>query len=82
MRRVLLPLIVALVALGALAPAAFAHAVLELTIPKADSAVQTAPPAVFSAFCDSRLGGDWGYAFGTLSARTDFDAILTRAQPR
>ena len=43
---------------------------------------QTAPPAVFSAFCDSRLGGDWGYAFGTLSARTDFDAILTRAQPR
>ena len=42
---------------------------------------QTAPSAVFSAFCDSRLGGDWGYAFGTLGARTDFDTILQRAQP-
>jgi putative acyl-CoA dehydrogenase len=43
---------------------------------------QTAPPAVFSAFCDSRLGGDWGQAFGTLSSRTDFDAILQRALPQ
>jgi putative acyl-CoA dehydrogenase len=42
---------------------------------------QTAPSAVFSAFCDSRLGGDWGHAFGTLGARTDFDTILQRAQP-
>jgi putative acyl-CoA dehydrogenase len=42
---------------------------------------QTAPPAVFAAFCDSRLGGDWGQAFGMLSARTDFDAILARALP-
>ncbi|HEX2547719.1 MAG TPA: isovaleryl-CoA dehydrogenase, partial [Ramlibacter sp.] len=32
---------------------------------------QTAPAAVFSAFCASRLGGDWGHAFGTLSERTD-----------
>jgi putative acyl-CoA dehydrogenase len=37
---------------------------------------------VFSAFCDSRLGGDWGYAFGTLPARTDFDHILQRAFPQ
>jgi len=43
---------------------------------------QTAPPAVFAAFCDSRLGGNWGHAFGTLAAGTDFDAIIARAQPR
>jgi putative acyl-CoA dehydrogenase len=43
---------------------------------------QTAPSAVFSAFCDSRLGGDWGHAFGTLAGKTDFDAIIGRAMPR
>jgi putative acyl-CoA dehydrogenase len=43
---------------------------------------QSAPAAVFDAFCASRLGGDWGYAFGTLSARTDFDTILQRALPQ
>jgi len=43
---------------------------------------QSAPDAVFDAFCASRLGGDWGYTFGTLPARTDFDTILQRAQPR
>ncbi len=42
---------------------------------------QTAPTAVFTAFCNSRLGGDWGQAFGTLGAGTDFDAILQRAMP-
>jgi putative acyl-CoA dehydrogenase len=42
---------------------------------------QTAPDAVFAAFCESRLAGDWGQAFGTLAARTDFDAILQRALP-
>ena len=42
---------------------------------------QTAPAAVFSAFCDSRLDGQWGWSFGSLSARTDFDAIIARAQP-
>jgi putative acyl-CoA dehydrogenase len=40
---------------------------------------QTAPAAVFSAFCDSRIAGNWGHAFGTLAATTDFDAILDRA---
>jgi putative acyl-CoA dehydrogenase len=44
--------------------------------------VQAAPPAIFSAFCDSRLGGNWGQAFGTLAAGHDFDAIIERAQPR
>jgi len=43
---------------------------------------QTAPAPVFAAFCESRLGGDWGQTFGTLPARTDFDAILQRALPR
>ncbi len=43
---------------------------------------QSAPGAVFAAFCDSRLAGNWGQAFGTLGANTDFDAIITRALPR
>jgi len=42
---------------------------------------QTAPPAVFGAFCESRLGGHWGYSFGSLGAGVDFDAIVQRAQP-
>jgi putative acyl-CoA dehydrogenase len=42
---------------------------------------QTAPAAVSAAFCASRLAGDWGYAFGTLCGRTDFDTILQRALP-
>jgi putative acyl-CoA dehydrogenase len=42
---------------------------------------QSAPQAVFAAFCDSRLAGDWGQTFGTLPARTPFDAILQRALP-
>ncbi|SMH36007.1 isovaleryl-CoA dehydrogenase [Azospirillum agricola] len=40
-----------------------------------------APPAVAGAFCASRLGGDWGHAFGTLPPDTDLDAILERAAP-
>jgi putative acyl-CoA dehydrogenase len=43
---------------------------------------QTAPAAVVDAFCASRLGGDWGHAFGTLSTRADFDAIIARAMPQ
>jgi putative acyl-CoA dehydrogenase len=43
---------------------------------------QTAPSAVFHAFCDSRLGGHWGYSFGSLSSGTDVDAIIQRALPR
>lgn len=42
---------------------------------------QTAPPAVFASFCASRLGGNWGHAFGTLGSDTDFDTILQRAMP-
>ena len=43
---------------------------------------QTAPLPVFAAFCDSRLGGNWGHAFGTLGAQTDFDSLIHRAMPR
>jgi putative acyl-CoA dehydrogenase len=43
---------------------------------------QTAPGAVFSAFCDSRLGGNWGHTFGTLGRGVDFDAIIQRALPQ
>ena len=39
-------------------------------------------PAVADAFCASRLEGDWGRAFGTLSNKTDFTAILERALPK
>ena len=42
---------------------------------------RSAPGAVFSAFCDSRLGGDWGFTFGTLGAGVDFPALLDRALP-
>ena len=42
---------------------------------------QHAPDFVFEAFCRSRLGGDWGQAFGTLGAATAFDAIISRAMP-
>ncbi|MPY34729.1 DNA alkylation response protein [Streptomyces adustus] len=43
--------------------------------------VRYAPPAVADAFCATRLGGDWGYAFGTLPDAADLDAILERALP-
>ncbi|MGA8516131.1 MAG: acyl-CoA dehydrogenase family protein [Burkholderiaceae bacterium] len=43
--------------------------------------VQSAPSAVYAAFCDSRLGGHWGQTFGTMGGGTDFDAILRRAMP-
>jgi putative acyl-CoA dehydrogenase len=42
---------------------------------------QTAPDGVFAAFCDSRIAGNWGQAFGTLGGGIDFDAIIARAMP-
>src|SRR5207237_7181423 len=38
-------------------------------------------PAVADAFCATRLGGDHGYAFGTLPAGADLSAILARTCP-
>jgi putative acyl-CoA dehydrogenase len=39
-------------------------------------------PAVADAFCASRLGGDWGHAFGTLPTGVDTRAIVERATPK
>jgi putative acyl-CoA dehydrogenase len=43
--------------------------------------LQHAPAPVSSAFCASRIAGQWGRTFGTLSTGTDFDAIIGRAMP-
>lgn len=40
-----------------------------------------APPAVSDAFIASRVGGDWGHAFGTLPGSLDLRAIAERARP-
>ena len=42
--------------------------------------VQRAPAEIADAFCRSRLGGEWGRTFGTLSPGTDFGRILERAR--
>ncbi|MEU9213037.1 acyl-CoA dehydrogenase family protein [Streptomyces sp. NPDC048415] len=43
--------------------------------------VQYAPPEVADAFCASRLGGDWGSAFGTLPHSLDLATVVERARP-
>ncbi|MFD7402175.1 acyl-CoA dehydrogenase family protein [Streptomyces sp. NPDC059866] len=43
--------------------------------------VRYAPPEVADAFCASRLGGDWGSAFGTLPHTLDLRSVVARAQP-
>ncbi|WP_228984208.1 acyl-CoA dehydrogenase family protein [Streptomyces sp. DH12] len=42
--------------------------------------VRWAPPEVADAFCGSRLGGDWGRAFGTLPHTLDLGAVVDRAR--
>ncbi|MEU6297421.1 acyl-CoA dehydrogenase family protein [Streptomyces erythrochromogenes] len=42
--------------------------------------VRWAPPAVADAFCASRLGGDWGTAFGTLPHSLDLRTVVERAR--
>ncbi len=44
--------------------------------------VQHAPMAVADAFCASRLGGDWGQAYGSLPPKVDFAEIIERARPK
>ncbi len=44
--------------------------------------VRYGDPAVADAFCASRLSGDWGHAFGTLPAGTDFSSIIERHRPQ
>ncbi|WP_371613019.1 acyl-CoA dehydrogenase family protein [Streptomyces clavifer] len=41
-----------------------------------------APPGVADAFCASRLGGDWGSAFGTLPHSLDLASVVERARAR
>ncbi|MGW1796731.1 acyl-CoA dehydrogenase family protein [Streptomyces sp. NPDC001984] len=43
--------------------------------------VRFAPPEVADAFCGSRLGGDWGSAFGTLPYTTALASVVERARP-
>uniref|UniRef100_A0AAU2VLS9 Acyl-CoA dehydrogenase family protein n=1 Tax=Streptomyces sp. NBC_00008 TaxID=2903610 RepID=A0AAU2VLS9_9ACTN len=43
--------------------------------------VRWAPPEVADAFCASRLGGDWGSAFGTLPHTLDLASVVERARP-
>lgn len=43
--------------------------------------VRYAPPEVADAFCASRLGGDWGAAFGTLPHSLDLATVVERARP-
>ncbi len=43
--------------------------------------VRTSPAYVADAFCASRLGNDWGHAYGTLPRGTDVRAIVARAAP-
>ncbi|MET7378900.1 acyl-CoA dehydrogenase family protein [Streptomyces sp. NPDC005526] len=43
--------------------------------------VRYAPSAVADAFCASRLGGDWGSAFGTLPHTLDLASVVERARP-
>ncbi|MFD7164720.1 acyl-CoA dehydrogenase family protein [Streptomyces violascens] len=42
--------------------------------------VRWAPPQVADAFCASRLGGDWGAAFGTLPHSLDLASVVERAR--
>jgi putative acyl-CoA dehydrogenase len=44
--------------------------------------VRYAPPPIADAFCASRLGGDWGGAFGTLPHTLDLATIVDRARPQ
>ncbi|MEV0598358.1 acyl-CoA dehydrogenase family protein [Streptomyces sp. NPDC050315] len=42
--------------------------------------VRHSDPAVADAFCASRLGGEWGHAFGTLPVGADLGGVLARAR--
>jgi putative acyl-CoA dehydrogenase len=44
--------------------------------------VRHAAPAIADAYCATRLGGNWGQAFGTLPAGTDTKAIIAQAAPQ
>ncbi|MDL4774764.1 MULTISPECIES: acyl-CoA dehydrogenase family protein [Thermomonosporaceae] len=54
---------------------------LALTL-QASLLVRHGHPAVADAFCATRLGGDWGAAFGTLPPGLDLAPIIDRATPK
>lgn len=41
--------------------------------------LQKAPLEVAQAFCESRLGKNWGYVFGDLPSKINFDKIIERS---
>ena len=41
--------------------------------------VQFAPEAVAHTFCATRLGGDWGLAYGTLPADAPVEFLIDRS---
>ena len=43
--------------------------------------VRFGDPAVADAFCASRLGEEWGQAYGTLPPGVDFERIVERHSP-
>jgi len=43
--------------------------------------VRHSPAFVADAFCSSRLGAEWGHAYGTLPRGSDCAAIMSRARP-
>jgi putative acyl-CoA dehydrogenase len=43
--------------------------------------VRHSHPDVASVFCRSRLGGEWGAAYGTLPSTSDYQRIVARATP-
>lgn len=49
------------------------------TLLQASELIRHAPDYVADAFCATRLGGDHGHEYGTLSREADVDAILRRA---
>ena len=61
------------------APAAWSRS-MALAL-QASLLVRYGDEAVADAFCASRLTGDWGQAFGTLPAGTDFARIIERHRP-
>ncbi len=44
--------------------------------------VRHSHPAIAGAFCATRLGGDWGAAFGTLPPGVDVPTIIQRTRPQ
>ncbi|MFD0001072.1 DNA alkylation response protein [Streptomyces sp. NPDC127178] len=69
-----------LLATGSEAAARRLVELMALTL-QASLLIRHAPTPIADAFCATRLGGDWGHAFGTLPDTADVDGILGRALP-